>query len=787
MRLFPFFLCTLFAALVTYTAKAQQRVTLSGTIFRADTTLPLPGASIQVIGVGAGTTTDETGHFSLTLPSGSHDLDITSVGFRRLRHHVVVMNNKTITLRLIPQTFDLEELQVRKRTEDENVRSVTMGLIQLNIQQLKKMPVVLGEPDILKAITLQAGVSTAGEGTGGFNVRGGRTDQNLVLLDGAPLFNTSHLLGFYSNINSDAVQDVELYKGSFQAQYGGRVSSLMLINTKAGNRDRWQYAGGVGLLSSRFVADGPIGKKVTLLVGGRVAYPNWILKSFPEGSTAKSSRAFFYDGNLKLQFRPNATNTFSLTAYRSQDSFKFPGDTLYGWQSNIVSGQWSSLLKKSLLLNVQLLHSDYSYQVDGEREGYTFQLRSGIQQQEVKADLFYTLNDKHKIQGGITGILYGVQKGDIQPSGNQSSVNPKTLQPENGRELGIYLQTEWTLLPALTAQAGLRYSTFAQIGATQVYRYAEGLPRSPETLVDSTRYGAGQTVQTYGGWEPRLGLRLQLTPRASFKLNYSRMRQCIHLISNTTAITPIDFWKLSDPFVPGQIADQYSAGLFQNLADNSIELALEGYYKNIQNLIEYRNGATLLLNSNLETDLLRARGRAYGLELSIAKNKGKLTGQISYSYARSLVLVQTAYSELQVNNGQWFPSNFDRPHNLYLQARWDLSRNWLFSTNFVYSTGIPATYPDGQYVFNGLPTLDYSRRNADRIPDYHRLDIAFSKDTRKSKNQLRYSIWTLGIYNLYARKNPYSIYFTRSGAQTQAYRLAVFGSLIPSINYSFYF
>jgi len=786
MRIITLACCLLYCLGFTLVARAQ-RVILSGTVMRADTNLPIAGASLFIIQTGAGTTTDDNGRFSIALPPGSYDIDITSLGFRSDREHIVISRSRSITFKLASRTFDLDEVLISERREDQNIRDASMGLIQIDVKQLKKMPVVLGEPDILKAVTLQAGVSTAGEGTAGFNVRGGRTDQNLVLLDGAPLFNTSHLLGFYSNVSTDVVQDVDLYKGTFGAQYGGRTSSLLLINTRAGNRERWNFGGGVGFLSSRFVADGPISKNLTLLAGGRVAYPNWLLRAFPDRSTAKESGAFFYDGTLRLQFTPNAQNTVSLTAYTSQDNFKFPGDTLYGWQSSVLTGRWSRLIRPNLQLNLQALYSGYSFHIVGVRRAFTFRQTSYIRQLESKADLFYTLSEKLKIQGGVNGIRYNVQKGDLQPTGTASSVNPERLQPEQAFEAGAYLQTEWLLRSYLTLQAGLRYSHYVQVGPQTIYQYLNNLPPSAETTRDSLRYTAGQPIQTYGGWEPRLGLRLQLAASTALKVNYSRMRQYIHLISNTTAITPVDFWKVSDPFVPGQVADQYSVGLFQNLSDNAIELSVEGYFKRLQNLVEYRNGANLILNPRLETDLVRARGRAYGIELNLARNKGTLTGQISYSWARSLVAVQTPYRELAVNQGDWFPSNFDRPHNLYVQARLNMKNSWTFTTNFVYSSGIPATYPDGRYVFAGQTVLDYSRRNADRIPDYHRLDIAFSKDTRKSRSQQRYSIWTLGIYNLYARRNPYSIFLTRESSQTPAFRLAVFGTLIPSITYNFYF
>ncbi|WP_345266489.1 TonB-dependent receptor [Nibrella viscosa] len=776
----------LFALLaLSITAAAQSRYELRGVVLESVSGKPVPGATLYVPQTGAGTATDSSGRFSLLLSAGTFTVNITAVGYVSGRENVTLTSDRTVTFRIAGRVFELDEVEIRAREPGQNVQSVRMSQIQLSMPQLKKMPVVLGEPDILRALTLQAGVSTAGEGAGGFNVRGGRADQNLVLLDGAPLFNTSHLLGFFTSVSADAVQDVNLFKGGFPAQYGGRASSLLLMNTRAGNREGWRVSGGVSPVSTRLLVDGPISKKLTLLAGGRIAYPTYIMRLFPTNSV-RQSRAFFYDGNIKLQYAPNDRNTVSLSAYRSQDSFRFPGDTLYGWQSDVASLRWSSLLRPNLQLNVNALYSGYQYQIDGLDEGLTFRLNSYIRHREVKADLFYTLARKHRLQVGTNGILYQVQKGNLQPTSNQSNVNPQRLEPEYAREGGLYVQTEWVVGPALTVQAGLRYSLYSQVGPQTVYRYEATVPRSPETITDSVRYAANQPVQSYGGWEPRLGMRLQLGPAASLKVNYSRLRQYIHLISNTTAITPIDFWKVSDQYVPNQVADQFAVGLFRNLRDDAVEISLEAYYRSLSNLVEYRNGATLLLNRTLETDLLPAKGRAYGIEFSIGNSKGRLTGQFNYAYARSLVAVQTTFSELQINRGAYYPATIDRPHILNLQARWALPYNWAFSTNFVYSTGIPATYPDGQYSFNEEPVLNYSRRNADRIPDYHRLDVSFSKDTRRNNRQTRYSIWNLGIYNLYARKNPYSIYFTRSLGQTRSYRLAVFGTLIPSITYNFY-
>ena len=767
-------------------ASAQQRLRLQVLVRDEATKKPVPGASLLIAETNAGAQADTAGLITINHAPGKLTVYLSAVGYLRSKQTLTLNQAKLVELFIKSRSTDLDEVDVRVVRQDKNIRAVEMGQIQLSMSDLKRMPVVLGEPDILKALTLQAGVTTAGEGAGGFNVRGGRADQNLVLLDGAPLFNTSHLLGFYTNVNSDLVQDVSLSKGAFSAQYGGRVSSLLLMSTRTGNSTAWRVSGGLSPISARVVADGPISKKVTLVAGARAAFPNYILQSFPTASV-NNSRASFYDANLKLTYTLNSRNTISISGYRSQDQFKFPGDTVYGWQSNAFVGRWSSLIRPNLQLNITALHSDYRLAVDGIRPTQTFRFQSAIEQREAKADLFYTLAEKHKIQVGVNAILYRVQIGEAKPTGEKSSINARSNEPEQGREIGFYLNTEWQFTPKITLEAGLRYSLFTYLGPKTVYAYAENLPRAPETITDSVRYGTGQTIQTYGGLEPRLALRVQVAKATSLKASLGRTRQYVNLISNTTAITPLDFWKLSDRYVPPQIADQISVGLFQNLRDNGIELSVEGYYKQLQNQIEYRFGADLILNKYLETALLQTNGKAYGVEFGIAKNTGRLTGQVNYTYARSLVAVQTAFDELRINGGRYYPAYIDRPHTLNVQAQWHLPHNWRFSANFVYYTGVPATYPDGHFLFNGQPVQDFSKRNADRIPDYHRLDVAFSKDTRFSKAQTRYGIWTLGIYNLYAHKNPYSIYFTRTNQRTEAYRLSVFGTLIPSVAYSFYF
>lgn len=765
---------------------AQKRYLISGRVTDGVSGKPLAGVSVNDKKQGAGTTTDSTGVYRLPVLPGLYNLTFSAVGYyTRTRYVDLSRADEVADMTLNPDIRQLEEVNVTGRAPDANVSAAQMSVVKLDMKNLRNIPVVFGEVDILKALTLQPGVSTVGEGAGGFNVRGGRTDQNLVLLDGAPLYNTSHLLGLLSNLNADAIQDVTLYKGGIPAAYGGRLSSLLLMNTKAGETDRISVSGGIGLITSRLLVQGPVtnNKKLTFLAGGRIAYPSLLLSLFP--APTNRNRASFYDLNGRLTYRFSANSQLTATVYRSFDTFRFPQDTLYTTQSTLLTARYSQRLSPRLSLNATATQSDYRFFLDGLSTANTYRYRSTLRQRDVWLDGVWTPTAKHRLEAGGTLTSYDLQPGAIQPTGEGSNVNAQTLSTEQAREWAGYLSEEWTPIRWLSVQAGVRYAQFTNVGPGVGYRYGEGQPRSRETITDTLRYGARQALAQYGGWEPRLTVRVNLTPLSSLKVSYNRTRQFLHLISNTTAISPVDFWKASDPLVPPSVADQWAVGYFQNLRDNQYETSVEVYTKTMTDLVEYRNGATLLLNPTLDADLLRAEGRAYGVEVSVQKTRGLLTGLLAYTYARTLARVPTTYARDRINNGDWYPSTFDRPHNLTIATQWKWRRGWTLGTNFLYTSGRPTTYPDGTYRLNGAKVLDYSQRNADRIPDYHRLDVSFTKDGRRSSGQRRYSNWSLSLYNVYARRNPYSIYFQRVNTTTRSYQLSVFGTIIPSVSWNF--
>jgi hypothetical protein len=771
--------------------QAQIRFRIYGQVTDGATNKPLANVSIYDKSQGVGLTTDSTGAFSLQVLPGPYNLTFSAVGyFARTRFIEIGRATVRIQVTLNPDTRQLAEVSVTGRAPDANVSTAQMSVVRLDMKNLRNIPVVFGEVDILKALTLQPGVSTVGEGAGGFNVRGGRTDQNLVLLDGAPLFNTSHLLGLLSNLNADAIQDVTLYKGGIPAAYGGRLSSLLLMNTKSGETDRISVNGGIGLITSRLLAQGPItkNKKLTFLAGGRIAYPSFLLGVFPEPTN--KDRASFYDLNGRLTYRLHENSQLSATVYRSFDTFKFPQDTLYTTQSTLLTARWSQRITPRLSFNLTATQSDYRFFLDGLTQANTYRYRSTIRQRDARLDWLWTVptdrpTPAHRLEfgGSLTG--YQLLLGSITPTGNNSNIIPLTLPTEQAREWAGYLSEEWTPTRVVSVQVGIRYAQFTNVGPGLAYQYAEGQPRTRESIRDTLRYSIGQKLAQYGGWEPRATVRANLTRNSSLKVSYNRTRQYMHLISNTTAISPVDFWKVSDALIPPQVADQIAVGYFHNFRDNQYETSVEVYHKTLENLVEYRNGATLLLNPTLDADLLQAQGKAYGVEVSIQKTRGILTGLVAYTYSRTLARVPSTYPNLQINGGNWYPSTFDRPHNLTIATQWKWSRGWTFGTNFVYTSGRPTTYPDGTYRLNGTKVLDYSQRNADRIPDYHRLDVSFTKDGRRSSTQRHYSNWSVSIYNVYARKNPYSIYFQRTNTTTKSYQLSVLGTIIPSISWNF--
>ncbi|MDP5120471.1 MAG: TonB-dependent receptor [Spirosomaceae bacterium] len=782
-----YLLTLLIISLISQETYAQQkRYTLSGTVTALEDNAPIPKANIFFIGMNGGILTDSLGKFFITLPEGYYTMIVKSLGFQS--QNITIDLNKDIykEVQLSQAVKDLDEVIIKANKADKNIRETQMGVVRLEMKNLKKIPVVFGEADIIKALTLQPGISTIGEGAGGFNVRGGRVDQNLVLLDGMPIYNTSHLLGFVSAMNSDAIAGVSLYKSGVPAQFGGRLSSLLDMTTKTGNFEKLKGSVSAGILTSKVLLEGPIlNNKISFLAAARIAYPNFAISKFP--APTNQSRAFFDDFNLKLNYRINAKNILSLSSYASFDNFQFTADTLYFAKTRTAALKYDRVINDKLSFNLQAVAVNYAFGVSSSLEAYDFTLTSGVKHHELRASVLYSATEKLKFDIGVNAIRYQINGGNLVPESSTSNIINLKIPDEFALETAPYLSLDYAISNKISLQAGVRYSQFSHVGPKTVYSYFPNQSRSTESLADSTVFSKGEVVKKYGGFEPRLSLRFELRNALAIKLNYNKMRQYVHLISNTTAISPVDFWKVSDSYIPPQLADQLSLGLFKNLNENTYEVSVEGYYKKIDNLVEYKNGARLYFNPTIETELLAAKGKAYGVEFSLQKNKGRLKGSVAYTYSRTFAQVASEFPSEQINAGEWFPSTFDKPHNLSVSGQFFIGGGWTFSSNYIFSSGRPITYPDRTYKLIGTTVIDYSSRNLDRIPAYNRLDFSLLKDTRKNLEQEKYWTYGFSLYNFYSRRNPYSIFFASTAYTIQAYQLSVFATAIPGINVTYNF
>nr|WKN40335.1 TonB-dependent receptor [Tunicatimonas sp. TK19036] len=770
-------------------AEGQTEATVSGYIRDGSTGQGIAGATLFSQEASLGTSTNVNGYYSFSVPVGNYRWQITSLGYEAERRDVRVVSNGTFSVDLFEETSRLEEITITERAEDNNVAGAQMSATRMDIQRVQKMPAFLGEVDLINAIEMLPGVSVAGEGSAGFNVRGGDVGQNLILLDGIPIYNPSHLFGFFSAFNADLLRDATLYKGGIPARYGGRIASVLDISLKEGNLRKMQVSGGIGVVASRLSMEIPIvEEKSSLIIGGRASYSDWILNQVKD-ITLRKSKASFYDANAKWTYRLNEAHKVGVTGYFSNDNFSLSDEATYAYQNTGGAFQWDYLISQKWLSALKFTHSRYAYQVgDLQDSVQASQIETQFDQSGGKWSLNFFPNDQHEFGGGLEVARYGFSPGTLSPEGELSLVAPRQLDTEQAWEFSGYLSDEFTINPRLTLTAGLRYNYYKYVGPREVVNYGSGVPRSRSSVTGVTSYEEGENIVTYQGWEPRAALRIGLNTRNSIKLSYNRLRQNTHLISNTASITPTDIWKLSDPYLPPQIGDQYAAGFFHNALNNTIETSVEVYYKDILNLVEYKDGATLLMNNRLEADLLSGTGRAYGVELFVAKNIGRLTGWLAYTYARTLRQVESEFTEEQVNQGNWYPSYYDKPHDFTLVGNYQFTRRVRMGVNFTFSSGRPITLPEGTYRVGGIDIANYSDRNQYRIPTYHRLDISFSVDGNLKKNKKWDSSWTFAIYNFYGRNNPYSIFFqSNQSARFSAYRLSILGRPFPSITYNFKF
>lgn len=748
---------------------------------------PLIGANVLLKNNAGGTVTNESGEAKLSLASGVYTLEVSYLGYETILEEIRVQGKGLMRVRLSANAQTMNEVVINA-SAGQNVKSTDLGKQVMSIETIESLPPFVGEADILKSITLLPGVSTVGEASAGFNVRGSSSDQNLILLGGAPLYNPSHLFGFFSAFNTELIQDVSIYKGGIPANYGGRAASIIDLRYKRGNREKWEGNAQLGLVSAKMSAGGPVlTDKLTVMVAGRASYSNWILKQIKDANIRKS-RASFYDMNAIVDYDITEDFNVRYTFYRSSDEFRLASDTSFSWSNQNHTLSFNKSFKGKFLVDLRAVHATYSSAIVDRSPFASFTLDSRIVDQGLNLGLKYFVTPEQDISFGAQTKLVEIQPGELVGTNPRFPVNPFIVASEKASESGIYFQHNFELGRYLGVSYGLRYNQFRFLGPNDVPVYDPLLPRNEENITEFNNFEDGEVIQQYDGWEPRASLRVSFDENTSLKIGYNRMFQYIHLISNTSAIAPTDVWKLSDPYVRPQEVVQYSGGIFRNFNDNMIEASVEVFYKDIKNILDYKDGATLLLNNNLESDLLNGKGRAYGLELFLEKKKGILTGWISYTYSRSERRVIGSFPEETINKGEWYAANFDKPHNLSFVGNYDLGKRTKVSAIFTYSTGRPVSYPLAKFnYFNSLNVAYYDKRNGFRAPDYHRLDISLTWGWDHPKKWLA-GDFVLSVYNLYGRRNAFSVFFDDiPGAPPQAFRLSVLGIPFPSLSYKFDF
>ncbi|WP_026994330.1 TonB-dependent receptor [Flectobacillus major] len=769
-----------------------QKLTVSGYIKDAKNGEGLIGASVFVKELMTGSTTNTYGFYSLTLPKGNYTLVVTSVGYRKSLKDIK-LNEQSLTLNIELQEDgqELDEVVVTAKRDDDNVKSTEMSVNKVEMKTIKKIPALLGEVDLVRAIQFLPGVTTVGEGASGFNVRGGGVDQNLILLDDAPVYNSSHLFGFFSVFNPDAVKDVKLIKGGIPAQYGGRASSILDVRMKEGNAKKLEVNGGIGAIFSRLSIEAPIVKdKASFIVAARRSYIDILAKPFLTGNSADASFNF-YDLTAKVNYNINQKNTVFLSGYFGRDVF---GQEFgFNWGNSTLSARWNHVFSDKLFLNTTAFYSNYDYALDSDlknkRPNNAFKWSSNITNYSFKPDFTYYISPNNTLTFGGQVLSYNFKPGAATAS-SQGEVRSFGQERKNGIEYSAYIGNEWKVSPKLSLQYGLRFSKYDYSSQEDYYyeRQFVGISADNQSgytlnLIPNTK---GKTISSYQNFEPRFSANITTGEASSIKASYNRLSQYIHLMSNTAASTPLDVWTSSTNNIKPQISDQVALGYFQNLANNTYEASAEVFYKEMQNQIDYADGANLFLNPLFEKDLIFGKGRAYGLELFVKKNKGAFTGWISYTLQRSERKIEL------LNNNEWYYNRYDRTHTLNVVTQYELNKKWSFGANFAYVTGVPYTLPSQQMVIEGrvYPYIPSGTRGNFRVPAYHRLDISATKKNKKALFGKGESEWVFSVYNLYNRRNPFSIY-TRPNendpTKSEAVKLSIIGSFVPSVTYNFKF
>jgi hypothetical protein len=782
----------IYLILHSFLGYSQEKVTLSGTVIDTNNNESLIGVVIEIPALKISTITNEYGFYSLTIPKGTYSVVVSTIGYETKTIEISIQENSKLTFDIKADAKELDAVIVNKNPYRTIINKPEMSVNKIAISTIKKMPAILGEIDILKSITTLPGVTNAGEGQSGFNVRGGAADQNLILLDEATVYNSSHLFGFFSVFNADAIKDLKLYKGGIPSRFGGRVASVLDIYQKEGNSKAFNLSGGIGLISSRIMAEGPLVKeKGSFLVAGRSSYAHLFLKL-----TNNKNSAYFYDLNTKLSYKLNENNNLYLSGYFGRDVFSLNNSFVNTYGNTVFNVRWNHLFSDQLFSNFSMIYSDYYYGLTLDFVGFNWD--SGIKNYNLKYDFKHYLSDKTKLFYGANAIYYDFNPGKIEPTNSTSGINPDQLDKKYAFEPALYLDVEQQLSDKLSINYGLRYSLFYRLGNQKINTYAnnqavvfnsEQQIYEKATPTGTVDYGRNETIAKFNNLEPRFSIAYLLNDNQSIKMSYNRMTQYLHLISNTQSPTPLDVWAPSDQFLKPQILDQIAIGYFSELNDGKYTLEVESFYKKIKNRLDYIDGADLIANNAIEQVVLNGNARAYGLEVLFRKNEGKLNGWASYTLSRSEQQTPGRTSlESGINNGAWYKTGWDKLHNLSVTGMYQFNEKWSFSSIFTLQSGQPVTYPNGQYQYQGITIPTYGLRNENRLPTYHRLDVSATLIPSKNKNRNWQGEWVFGIYNLYSRKNAASISFRQNqdSGNNEAVRLSIFG-IVPSVTYNFKF
>jgi hypothetical protein len=762
------------------------KVTISGYVTNIESGNHEAGVTVFIKNLSLGTNTNANGFYALTLPRGFHEIQFSFIGLREKKISVNLYGSGELNVDLNISIQSLKEIIVSAKKNMTLERS-EIGVEKINIKTFKLLPTSMGESDVMKSIIMLPGVQSVGEGSAGFNVRGGSADQNLILLYGAPIYNSSHFFGFFSSVNSDIIKDVTLYKGGIPSRYGGRISSVLDIESKDGNNKEFAGSAGISPITTHLMIEGPLIKDtLSYLLTARTTYSNWIF-GLIRNPLIHNNRASFHDLNGKVTYYLNKNNKLAMSSYLSHDYFRFNLNTIYSYDNNILALNWLHLFNSRFSSGISISNSSYKYDILSQvvtTEAYF--LAHKINSSQFKAD-FNWLPGSHKINFGVDVNKYAVMPGSYHPASDSSFIMPNVIERERAYEGALYIDDKFFLTDFLSVNAGMRMSSFFSLGPQTVFKYNPGFSKTGSTITDTINFMPGEFSSRYAGPELRVSLNFRITDKNSIQINYNRTRQYLHLLSNSTSISPTDTWKLCDYYLKPEAGDQYAIGFNKILLNNSFETSAELYYKEIKNMVDFKGGSTLTMINNIEQYLINVKGKAYGLELALKKIEGKTRFSIGYTYARTFAKSTGKFRDEIINSGNWYPANYDKPDNLVITYQYQYSRRLSFSADYTYNTGRPITYPIATYRVSNIKLMHYSDRNKYRIPDYSRLDVSFKVSGNLRTHKIANPNLTFSVYNLFGKENAYSIYFEKVGEVVKGYKLSVFGRAIPTVTFNFDF